>query len=229
MNKLVKNTVTEINKLHSEIEINLRVTLKIAIKVGGLLDSVKKELPHGKYSAWVETHLSFTTRTARNYRRLYLNKGEIKTETVSVLEGYKSIDKNNSARRRLEAVGMEAEQIDSLIKTGCQWSIKELEIFYRLWQADAEDHQLIKSLAEQFKKRPSQSRQYVFDQLDDLELKEQRRLLDRQEQMKRAIKRLNQIPKGDVEKWIIPHHLATKNIYAIEISKHVLLRFTEFL
>ena len=81
--------VNEIKTLHDEIAGHFKQSLEKAIRIGQLLSEQKAELPHGKFTGWINSNLPFTDRTARNYMRLYSNQDKLKTETVSDLtEGY---------------------------------------------------------------------------------------------------------------------------------------------
>lgn len=86
MNQLEKGKIQEIITLHNEIAGHLRLSLENAIKIGQLLTEQKKTLGHGGFTPWIQVNLPFTDRTARNYMRLYREKGRLKTETVSDLK-----------------------------------------------------------------------------------------------------------------------------------------------
>ncbi len=80
----------EITRLHEELAGHLRTSLALAIRIGQLLTEQKAALPHGDFSQWVQEHLPFTDRTARNYMRLYERRDRLETETVSDLsEAYR--------------------------------------------------------------------------------------------------------------------------------------------
>ena len=79
------NRAKEIARLHSEIECSLRLSLGKAIRIGQLLTEQKAELAHGEWDDWVRDHLSFSIATSRNYRRLYRERGQLKSLNVSGL------------------------------------------------------------------------------------------------------------------------------------------------
>ena len=64
---------------------SLAVTMTSAIlDIGCRLIAAKQALPHGRFSAWVETECGFTHRTAQNYMRV-AKFADGKSETVSLL------------------------------------------------------------------------------------------------------------------------------------------------
>lgn len=84
----INKSLISINALHSEIEEGYRTCILKGIQVGEHLSNVKKQLPHGKFTAWVKDNLSFTDRMARNYMRLFANKDRLQgADTIS--EGIK--------------------------------------------------------------------------------------------------------------------------------------------
>ena len=103
MEALQKIDISEIIKLHSEVEASLKTSLQKAIRIGEILSEVKSNLKHGEFTGWINKNLPFTDRTARHYMRLFENQGkalkagsvteayrmlkEHKTETVSDLKG----------------------------------------------------------------------------------------------------------------------------------------------
>ncbi|MGD9609281.1 MAG: DUF3102 domain-containing protein [Desulfovibrionaceae bacterium] len=76
--------ISEICQLHGEIIEAGKTVLMKAIRVGEILTEAKASLPHGQFTPWLK-NLPFTDRTARNYMRLYQNRDQLKTETVSGL------------------------------------------------------------------------------------------------------------------------------------------------
>src|SRR4051794_4825406 len=66
-----KKAVAEIRRLHGEIENAARKTLTQAIRVGELLDKLKKSAGHGKWQEFIKEHLPFSMRTAQNYLAVY--------------------------------------------------------------------------------------------------------------------------------------------------------------
>jgi hypothetical protein len=98
MSKNLPSTVTEINKLHSEIMGAATKSLKSAIKIGMLLHGAKGELDHGDWSAWVKNNVEFSDRTAQRYMSLYSNRSKIKTDSVTDLgEAYSMLTEPKTA------------------------------------------------------------------------------------------------------------------------------------
>jgi len=85
MNDLERNRVDEICSLHTEIAGSCRMALDKAIRIGELLAEHKASLPHGEFGRWIQEHLPFSDRTARNYMRCYESRELLKTESVSGL------------------------------------------------------------------------------------------------------------------------------------------------
>lgn len=112
LNKAEVSRVQEITALHNEIGSYLKMSLEKAIRIGELLVEQKDNMGHGGFTSWVESNLPFTDRTARNYMRLFRQRDELKTETVSdlgVTGGYRMLTapladlKISQRERRLEA------------------------------------------------------------------------------------------------------------------------------
>lgn len=83
---------SEARKLHDDWLGHQRKSLGLAVKLGGILNSLKPDVPHGKWEAYVGQHLGIEPRTARNYMRLHREASNIntianlsKTETISDL------------------------------------------------------------------------------------------------------------------------------------------------
>jgi len=55
------------------------------LRIGDLLVQQKQKLPHGHFTKWIEENLPFTTRTAQNYMKVFLNKEHLKNENISLL------------------------------------------------------------------------------------------------------------------------------------------------
>ena len=80
----------EIVRLHAEVTGVLRRTWQKVLHIGELLAQQKARLPHGEFTEWVQEHLPFTPRTARNYMRVWRERALLKAENVSGLsEGYR--------------------------------------------------------------------------------------------------------------------------------------------
>lgn len=76
----------EIRELHSDIMAALQSSLEKAVRIGELLAQRKAALPHGRFIPWIEAHLPFSDRTARNYMRLFRERDRwLKSESVSDL------------------------------------------------------------------------------------------------------------------------------------------------
>ena len=67
-------TAQKINDLHQGLEKTMRVGIETAIEIGHLLTETKAELKHGEWGKWVQDNLTFTSRTATNYMRLYAER-----------------------------------------------------------------------------------------------------------------------------------------------------------
>jgi len=85
MNDLERSRADEIRSLHTEIGTYCHMALARAIRVGELLTDQKAAMPHGDFGRWIQEHLPFSDRTARNYMKLYEHRDRLKTETVSEL------------------------------------------------------------------------------------------------------------------------------------------------
>ena len=72
-----------INEQHRACGLALNSALDHALEVGRLLDEVKTALPHKEYGPWVEANFAGSVRTARAYRRLWVNREEIEAKRQS--------------------------------------------------------------------------------------------------------------------------------------------------
>lgn len=75
----------EIIVLHQEIVKNLKKSLNMGIRIGGMLTDVKADLKHGEFGGWIQSNMPFTARAARNYMKLFRHRNYLKTERVSDL------------------------------------------------------------------------------------------------------------------------------------------------
>jgi hypothetical protein len=109
MGGIEKSKIDQLNTLHNEIMGAMRTTLHKAVEAGGILQEVKENLPHGKFTAWVEENISFDLRTAQRYMKAWDNRDRLKNDTVSSLKQLteeptpeKPIDKMNQAMKKVE-------------------------------------------------------------------------------------------------------------------------------
>jgi hypothetical protein len=86
MNDLQTTYGVRLQQLHSEIVGAAIKAINKAIEAGGLLCEIKAGLPHGEFTAWVETNTGFSIRTAQRYMKIYENRDKItKNDSVSLL------------------------------------------------------------------------------------------------------------------------------------------------
>ncbi len=70
-----------IKTLHDQIKAHVEAALYKAIRLGGKLHEVQAALKHTRgYESWVENHLPFSVRTARDYVTLFLHRERFETE-----------------------------------------------------------------------------------------------------------------------------------------------------
>ena len=69
----------EINTLHGEIAMCVKISMEKAIRIGELLTQQKEKSGHGYFTKWVCRRLPFTDRTARNYMKVYIERDRIKS------------------------------------------------------------------------------------------------------------------------------------------------------
>lgn len=87
----------EIGVLHEQIIDAANTSLQRAIRIGELLVEQRSRLNHGEWLPWIEAHVPFTGRTARNYIRLWESRERLKLETVSDLtEAYRLLSPSAS-------------------------------------------------------------------------------------------------------------------------------------
>ncbi len=90
MSKLTKQNADKINELHQHIESVLNKTITDAIEVGRLLMETKASLKHGEFTDWINKHLVFTDRTARNYMKLFDHRHKLEGAS-SINDAYKML------------------------------------------------------------------------------------------------------------------------------------------
>jgi len=83
--ELFSAEAAEIRKLHTELLGHVRITIKQAIRIGELLTAVKEGLEHGRWLPWLKANVEFHERTARRYIRVFENREQLKTDSVSDL------------------------------------------------------------------------------------------------------------------------------------------------
>jgi len=70
-----------IKTLYDQIKAHVEAALYKGIRLGGKLHEVQATLKHNKgYESWVENHLPFSVRTARDYVTLFLHRERFETE-----------------------------------------------------------------------------------------------------------------------------------------------------
>jgi DNA modification methylase len=73
----------QINERHEKIVGCTRDVITLSIEVGGMLTKIKDKIGWGQWEDWVKKHLSFTSRTARNYMKLWNGRDKVKSEMTS--------------------------------------------------------------------------------------------------------------------------------------------------
>lgn len=90
-NQLQVNTIEKIAKLHEDVNACMQTALVKAIEIGELLTEQRAASKHGEWEPWVESNLPFSSRTARNYMKLFKNK-EALQEATSIKNAYKLLE-----------------------------------------------------------------------------------------------------------------------------------------
>ena len=80
-------SAADINLLHAEAQAAFSTSIDKAMACGDLLAEVKATLPHGDFTAWIESNFDFAPRSARGYMRLASNREtlEAKRQGLAVL------------------------------------------------------------------------------------------------------------------------------------------------
>jgi hypothetical protein len=73
----------ELNRQFVACGLALNSALDHALEVGRLLDEVKETLPHTEYTPWVVANFDGSDRTARDYRRLWVNREKVEAKRQS--------------------------------------------------------------------------------------------------------------------------------------------------
>ncbi|HBB15747.1 MAG TPA: hypothetical protein DCZ97_01650 [Syntrophus sp. (in: bacteria)] len=85
MTEIPTTQADRLRQLHGEIMGAARMVMEKAIEAGGILHEVKAALPHGDFTAWIETNTGFNIRTAQRYMKIYDNRDQLKNDSVSLL------------------------------------------------------------------------------------------------------------------------------------------------
>jgi hypothetical protein len=94
-----EDVVVEINKLHSDIIISLKISVEKALKIGELLTKQKEQLGHGEYLKWFDnSNIDFDIRTAQRYMLLFKNLDKFKYDNVSFLNQAEKIIDNKTKK-----------------------------------------------------------------------------------------------------------------------------------
>lgn len=94
MKEISKTKLNKLLDLHNSIVKSAAKTIKEAIEAGNLLNEIKNVLPHGEFTSWCETNLTFKMRTAQRYMKCYVHRDRLlKNDSVSLLTGaYKALE-----------------------------------------------------------------------------------------------------------------------------------------
>jgi DUF3102 family protein len=96
--------IAEINRLHGEVQSLATGALDRAIRIGGLLCSVKSPLGHGRWLSWLENNVSFSERTAQNYMGVFRRRARLKSANVADLTAaYLELDKPSAESEQQSA------------------------------------------------------------------------------------------------------------------------------
>tara|TARA_Y100001973_G_C5169600_1_gene318239 strand:+ start:763 stop:1467 length:705 start_codon:yes stop_codon:yes gene_type:complete len=98
---ITKTHIQKINLLHSNIEGKLKSTVEDAIKLGELLTSVKKELPHGAFLNWINDNCNFSQPTSYRYMTLFEYKNKL-FSVNNLPEAYKQIQYLEQEKKKSE-------------------------------------------------------------------------------------------------------------------------------
>ena len=97
----IRDSIQEINTLHSNIEGKLKSTVKDAIKLGELLTNVKQKLPHGTFLNWINDNCNFSRQTSHRYMSLFQYKSKCIT-MKHLPEAYKQIQYLEQEKKKTE-------------------------------------------------------------------------------------------------------------------------------
>lgn len=90
-----------INEQHQLVQESARRTLTHIVKLGLLLSRVKREVRHGHFILWVESHCTFCHRTAQIYMQVAEHRKELKAKSISYLTGaIKQLQQSNSPKKK---------------------------------------------------------------------------------------------------------------------------------
>ncbi|MEZ5328032.1 MAG: DUF3102 domain-containing protein [Verrucomicrobiales bacterium] len=131
----------QLRQLQNQITAAVRVTLTHAMEAGSILASVKRQLPHGEFTPWLQANVpTISDRTARRYMAVHRNRDMLKTDTVSDLtEAYEMLKAPKTAganrinnlhddlQRDLQMGLQQARELRGLLKSG-QWDSSAVNV-----------------------------------------------------------------------------------------------------
>ena len=105
--------IAEISKLHQELQELATGALDRAIRLGELLFSAKRCVPHGQWLPWLTRNVAFSERTARNYMRIFENRATLKSANVADLaEAYQMLVHQSQPAVETSAAPMTKEEAE---------------------------------------------------------------------------------------------------------------------
>ena len=120
------HSIKKINNLYREVSENLQDSLQKLFEIGKILNEEKQNLPHGKFTEWVETNLPFGIRQAQKYMRLNeLNSQGLIEENskanssslLSINEILKSVSEKPQKETKKESKSNRIEKLEKEIKS----------------------------------------------------------------------------------------------------------------
>ena len=106
----------QINEKHTALISNTKLLISQAVEIGGLLSQVKENGKHGEFEQWLEQHIKFNTRTARNYLSVFKYQNQI-TGASNLTEAYKLIETLEAQKKKSETQNA-YERVAEYRKTG---------------------------------------------------------------------------------------------------------------
>ena len=149
--KLKMTPSNEINILHNIIKHKLRSSVIEALKIGKLLIKQKENIKHGEFEKWIEHSLTFSTRSAERYMKLYRYRG--KTDSLTDLQSaYKMVQSLDAKKRTIETK-LAFDRVLEYKKTGKKPENWRQNTDDKLFKEEIERDERINNIKENYEQR----------------------------------------------------------------------------
>lgn len=115
---VTETAIEELNRLHEEIQTNLRKTVEQAIRAGEILTTVRNSVEHGKFLPWIEANCSFSDKTAEKYMKLTAHRDKIESSS-NLQDAYRVVERLETEEKQTEN-HQALRRVKEFLKTGAR-------------------------------------------------------------------------------------------------------------